>query len=694
MKKMILILLLISSSVLYSQGGWELVYSGNISSYPVYRDINFINETTGFTLTNFGLLKTTNSSQTWNQIIIPGQTGQIYCYYILNENNIWVLTDHKVNYTSNGGTNWNIIDTTIAEPMSVSFINALSGWVCGNNGMIKKTINGGLNWISSNSGIIEHLRSISFNNANNGICAGDWGKILSTTNGGTTWNVFTDPYQGFFKHTRFNGQNAYVSGSGVNIYRTVNNGINWNLTFVNASVISSINFNPQNHGFAFGSATDFFKTINNGSSWERMNSNGLNPAVFGSAITPNGTIWIAADSSMILNSTNSGAGWNEIIRNYITGENLNSVYFTDQFSGFACGNKGVLIKSTNGGVNWKHTGLNEPGNLKSVKFTDNYTGYICGGNGTSEGVIYRTTDFGASWVNQFRDSSHLNSICFINSQTGWAAGVKGTFLKTTNSGINWVRESFQDTTINNIYFINNNTGFICSRKIFKTTNSGLNWYQVLNDPSIHLQVTGNIVYAISRLFNVSYLNRSTDLGETWSSASQGNGLNFSFHFVNSETGWLSNGSVIRRTTNGGNNWSIQPGTGISVLTMYFSDPVHGWAAGTGGSVIRTITGGIGITPISTEIPIHFNLYQNYPNPFNPSTKIRFQIPAFAETTRRVISLRIYDVLGKEIAVLVNENLKPGIYEIDWNAENLPSGVYFYSLITNEFTQTKKMVVLK
>ncbi|NOS85991.1 MAG: T9SS type A sorting domain-containing protein [Ignavibacteria bacterium] len=103
---------------------------------------------------------------------------------------------------------------------------------------------------------------------------------------------------------------------------------------------------------------------------------------------------------------------------------------------------------------------------------------------------------------------------------------------------------------------------------------------------------------------------------------------------------------------------------------------------------------IGIEPISTEIPQRFELYQNYPNPFNPVTKIRFTIPAFAETTRRVVSLRIYDVLGKEIAILVNENLKPGIYEIDWNAENIPSGVYFYSLITNEFTQTKKMVVLK
>ena len=104
---------------------------------------------------------------------------------------------------------------------------------------------------------------------------------------------------------------------------------------------------------------------------------------------------------------------------------------------------------------------------------------------------------------------------------------------------------------------------------------------------------------------------------------------------------------------------------------------------------------IGIEPISTEIPQKYELLQNYPNPFNPITKIRINIPLSRGVSEgRGVLLKIYDVLGKEIAVLVNENLKPGIYEIDWNAENIPSGVYFYSLITTEFTRTRKMVVLK
>jgi hypothetical protein len=110
---------------------------------------------------------------------------------------------------------------------------------------------------------------------------------------------------------------------------------------------------------------------------------------------------------------------------------------------------------------------------------------------------------------------------------------------------------------------------------------------------------------------------------------------------------------------------------------------------------------IGIQNISTEIPSRFSLSQNYPNPFNPETKIKFDIPlsrGVSEGRGVLVRLVIYDILGKEIATLVNEQLKPGTYEVEWSAtcggSNYPSGVYFYKLIANEFTETKKMVLIK
>ena len=99
---------------------------------------------------------------------------------------------------------------------------------------------------------------------------------------------------------------------------------------------------------------------------------------------------------------------------------------------------------------------------------------------------------------------------------------------------------------------------------------------------------------------------------------------------------------------------------------------------------------IGIHNISSAIPKEYMLYQNYPNPFNPSTKIKFEIPAGNNS----VQLKIFDVTGREAATIVNESLKPGTYEADWNAAGFASGVYFYKLVSGNFTQVKKMVLVK
>ena len=118
--------------------------------------------------------------------------------------------------------------------------------------------------------------------------------------------------------------------------------------------------------------------------------------------------------------------------------------------------------------------------------------------------------------------------------------------------------------------------------------------------------------------------------------------------------------------------------------------------GTGGTLTTICV--VGIQPITNEIPKSYSLFQNYPNPFNPSTKIRFDIPV---GTRQgvFVQLIVFDVLGKVIEILVNEQLQPGTYEIDWSAPTgdaakYSSGVYFYKIISGTYSETKKMVLLK
>ena len=103
---------------------------------------------------------------------------------------------------------------------------------------------------------------------------------------------------------------------------------------------------------------------------------------------------------------------------------------------------------------------------------------------------------------------------------------------------------------------------------------------------------------------------------------------------------------------------------------------------------------INVNNISTSVPGSFMLYQNYPNPFNPNTKIKFNIPPSKGARGMNTKLAVYDVLGKEVEILVNEKLNAGTYETEWDASNYPSGVYFYKLITDSYTETKKMVLIK
>ncbi|MGA2668064.1 MAG: T9SS type A sorting domain-containing protein [Ignavibacteria bacterium] len=101
---------------------------------------------------------------------------------------------------------------------------------------------------------------------------------------------------------------------------------------------------------------------------------------------------------------------------------------------------------------------------------------------------------------------------------------------------------------------------------------------------------------------------------------------------------------------------------------------------------------IGIKPISSTIPKEFKLYQNYPNPFNPGTTIKFDIPN--KGVQPLVKIVVYDIIGREVAVLFNDKLSPGTYTFKWSADAVASGVYFYKLTAGDFSDVKKLILLK
>jgi len=401
---------------------------------------------------------------------------------------------------------------------------------------------------------------------------------------------------------------------------------------------------------------------------------------------------------VMLSAINARAQW---VTNYTDTSiyiDFMDVQFSSTNTGWVAGYKinpngtteGRLLKTTNAGGNWVLQNVGTIAGLWGVYFINDNTGWIVGDKGT----VRKTTNSGLNWVQQITDSTdYLNQAYIINSNTGW---ITGNYLyKTTNSGNNWnkingILGSFA------IYFLNDNTGFITTfySHIYKTTNSGLNWVDMYNggEQTYIFDITfctNDVGYAAGESSAEGVL-KTTNGGNNWSSVYHSDLK--TIYFKNSNTGWAGGFSTILKTTNSGQNWTMQS------LPIYYygyiwkirnSNDSTLWAVGGKGYIFKTMNGGVGINQISTEIPSKYSLGQNYPNPFNPSTVVRYQLSVVGN-----VSLKVYDVQGREVQTLVNERLQPGTYETTFDGSGLNSGVYFYRLISDKFVETKKMAIVK
>jgi hypothetical protein len=154
--------------------------------------------------------------------------------------------------------------------------------------------------------------------------------------------------------------------------------------------------------------------------------------------------------------------------------------------------------------------------------------------------------------------------------------------------------------------------------------------------------------------------------------------------------WYTRGNLIYYSSNAGTAWTTAFTGTNALLDIDVSTPnccPVGWAVGAGGTILGM--GLVGISGNNNEVPHEYNLMQNYPNPFNPVTNISFSIPKAGH-----VELKIYDVLGREAATIVNEFKQAGNYTVNFNASSFSSGVYFYTIKSGDFTGTKKMVLVK
>jgi len=197
------------------------------------------------------------------------------------------------------------------------------------------------------------------------------------------------------------------------------------------------------------------------------------------------------------------------------------------------------------------------------------------------------------------------------------------------------------------------------------------------------------------LFSANYLENKKSVELNWSTATETNNSGFEILRSTKENDWTKVGFF--------------PGHGTTTETQHYSFTDNDVKPGKYQYKLKQIDydGSFEYSQIvEVDIPFvnEFSLSQNYPNPFNPATKIKFEIPGQARNDNTLVTLKVYDILGREVATLVNEEKPAGEYEVEFsakggsasggNASTLPSGIYFYQLKAGSFVETKKMILLK
>jgi photosystem II stability/assembly factor-like uncharacterized protein len=366
------------------------------------------------------------------------------------------------------------------------------------------------------------------------------------------------------------------------------------------------------------------------------------------------TCWSVGNDGSIQKTTNGGITWES--QNSGTSDVLYSTFFFDEETGWAVGQYGTILSTTNGGEEWNAQNSSTSNNLQSIYFIDALTGWTVGRSGT----ILKTLNGGSDWEPQNSGTtSWLYSVCFTDENNGWAVGSNGTILNSTNEGETWESQISGTTNyLSSVHFYDSNMGWVVGSNgtILKTTDGGNSW-----------------------------VSKSSGTKE-WLK---------SIFFKDNQTGWaVGTGGVLVMTLDGGESWSTRKTwTNKTLSSVYYAADHAGWIVGETGTVLYMVMSNLATAieekNIVTSFPKSFELFQNYPNPFNPRTIINYDLPK----TNDVI-LSIYNLLGQNVAILVNEQQIAGHHQIEWDASGYASGVYYYRIEAGEFQDVKKMILLR
>lgn len=427
---------------------------------------------------------------------------RITAYFFLPDGNGWIsFADGSVQKSGDFGMTWNnlgIMNSTGFN--SIQFVDAMNGFACADNGEIWNSNDGGVTWNSSvnpATGSSTIYYTLHFTSASNGFVSGQDGFLVSTSDGGATWTV--NGQAGWFSGYAFaeTGSAIYLAGTEGEILASTDNGSTWNSQ--TTDLLEGVSLNGITHTTAgYYVCGDYGSLLGgNGSAWSALNSNTSN-SLYGITFSTSANGIICGEAGVIVRTSNSGLNWNPVVSGVSV--NLWSVSHSGSVL-YACGDNETLIKSVNGGQNWTPvtTPLSGTGyNYMQVLFPVQDSGYVF----TDQNDLLYTTDGGQSWnVSNVPAQGVITDAWFIDGLNGWICTDVNEIYSTTDGGINWnfLYQYFQPVSLNGIRFINPLKGFAYGDGVMLQTSDGGNYWSEEYYPSTKkinaISINGNELMA-------------------------------------------------------------------------------------------------------------------------------------------------------------------------------------------------------
>jgi photosystem II stability/assembly factor-like uncharacterized protein len=714
-----------------TQSRWTLQ-----NPYPTFLEpskVAFVDSSTACAVGEAGvILRTTNCGTTWSALSIDSLSwisDVVFC----NADTGYAAAGNWVLATTDGGLSWSTSWTGRSSFMDVvAFFDARTGFAAGYGNWVLRTTDAGTTWAARPRGWSEAPvgTAIACTESVALVAGGPPGFIVRSTDRGMTWSNIhlssTDDYRGgaYGGAGRMIIVGNTVNGRGI-VMTSVDTGRSWTRQEM-GNGLSDVALSMSGIGIAIGGPDTVFRTTDAGMNWTRVPI--LNPSWWLNGVSMNekGLVLAAGSQGTILRSVDAGLIWSEL--SYGQCMSSNGVCFTDELNGTAVGggDSVTIVRTTNRGMTWLPVRKTSPEYLFDIAFASPDTGIAVGSDGLG-GRILRTTNGGADWsVLTNAGLAVLYGVCFADYRGGFAVGDAGTIIATSDAGSHWTpRPSAATKNLNGISFCGPDVGIIVGGEgtILRTTDGGATWVRLGTGIAAQLKcvlfldrdtiiVGGDGVYrttdgGISWKTSISpppkasrrrtIVTRFLDAGEQGifataaSRIAHGESYGTIYHSNDAGATWVID-TVLRGATLSGIARCGSAGytvVGDRGAVMYMS-------TGTSTEVDPAVSPGPAVPPAAV-------LEQNYPNPFNSSTSIVLQVSAGGlqgsvaggqSLTAGGLRLAIYDVLGREVAVLVNDRKAPGSYEVRWDATGVPSGMYICRLSTARGSVARKMILMK